>query len=382
MFWQSICLLISSQALVACSRAREPQTPAPGRAELRLRLCSEAPLRLEGPPSALQSQGCVVRFHQAVSDPLEVSRLGTDTVERRYLVYAPPELPALPSPVVFVFPGYGASAEAAASHYTHARFEVLADEHGFVVVYGNGLPALPPGQSAPERQPEGGYFQGCLADHSDEGIDVQYTRQILDQLAAELSIDRSRVYATGLSAGGGMSLQLALEAPDLVRAIAPVAALPFQPSGPWRHHCHPKPGHDKIPIAMLAATHDPFVAYAPGASHVYPQASYPGMEQTRDIWLAAMGITGPAQVELLPDRVQRDSYEPHTGLASSHIELQRYPTGADGQELWFYKGVGMGHWWPNPRQTWAGLWPKFGKTNQDIDFADHAWQFFERHAQR
>jgi poly(3-hydroxybutyrate) depolymerase len=133
---------------------------------------------------------------------------------------------------------------------------------------------------------------------------------------------------------------------------------------------------------MLAATHDPFISYAPGASPVYPQADYPGMEQTRDVWLAALGITGPAQVELLPDRVQNDSYAPHTRLASSQIELQRYPSGADGQELWFYKAVGMGHWWPNPKQMWTGLWPKFGKTNQDIDFADHAWQFFERHSQR
>jgi polyhydroxybutyrate depolymerase len=337
-------------------------------------------LRLQGPPGTLQSQGCVVRFRQTVSDPLEVSRLGTDAVERRYLVYAPRALPDLPAPVVFVFPGYGASAEAAAVHYTQTRFEGLAEEHGFVVVYGNGLPAVPPGQAARARQPEGGYFQGCLAAHSEEGIDVQYTRQILDQLATELSIDRSRVYATGLSAGGGMSLQLALEAPDLVRAIAPVAGLPFQPSGPWRLHCHPKPGHDKIPIAMLAATHDPFISYAAGPSSVYPRADYPGMEQTRDTWLTAMGITGPPQVELLPDRVQKDSYEPHTSLVSSFIELQRYPTGAEGQELWFYRAVGMGHWWPNPRQIWAGLWPKFGKTNQDIDFADHAWQFFERHS--
>jgi polyhydroxybutyrate depolymerase len=188
------------------------------------------------------------------------------------------------------------------------------------------------------------------------------------------------VYATGLSAGGGLCFQLALEAPDMVAAIAPVAALPFQPSGTWLHHCHPKPGHDAIPIAMLAATQDPFIAYAPGPSSVYPAANYPGMEQTRDAWLGAMGISGPAEVDLLPDRVTGDSYEPHSGLRSSYIERQRYPAGAKGQELWFYRAVGMGHWWPNPTQMWVGLWNRFGKTNQDIDFADHAWAFFRRHS--
>jgi fermentation-respiration switch protein FrsA (DUF1100 family) len=33
----------------------------------------------------------------------------------------------------------------------------------------------------------------------------------------------------------------------------------------------------------------------------------------------------------------------------------------------------------NPTQMWNGLWRQFGKTNQDIDFADHAWEFFKRH---
>jgi hypothetical protein len=33
-------------------------------------------------------------------------------------------------------------------------------------------------------------------------------------------------------------------------------------------------------------------------------------------------------------------------------------------------------------QSWSGLWEKFGKTNQDIDFADHAWSFFQRHSKR
>jgi len=199
------------------------------------------------------------------------------------------------------------------------------------------------------------------------------------------TIDRSRDYATGLSAGGGMALQLALEAPDLVAAIAPVAPLPFQPTGPWRHFCHPQPGHERVSIAMLAATHDRFVSYAPGGSPEYPNARYPGMEATRDAWLAALGIqhtlpaSGAPIVDAFPDLVRDDSLTPATGLASSTIERQRYPAGPDGQELWYYKAIGMGHWWPHPTQSWPGLWNRFGKTNQDIDFADEAWTFFQRH---
>jgi poly(3-hydroxybutyrate) depolymerase len=106
------------------------------------------------------------------------------------------------------------------------------------------------------------------------------------------------------------------------------------------------------------------------------------MEQTRDAWLAAMKIHGPPTIDKFPDVIQGDSYKPHTGVISSTIERQRYPLGPDGQELWYYKAVGMGHWWPNPVQLWQGLWERFGKTNQDIDFADQAWEFFRRHPKR
>jgi polyhydroxybutyrate depolymerase len=227
--------------------------------------------------------------------------------------------------------------------------------------------------------PEGGFLQGCFAEHAGEGVDVAYVRRIVEQLETELKIDRARIYATGLSAGGGMAFQLALEAPDLVAAIAPVAGLPFQPRGAWLFSCHPKPGHERISIAMLAATHDRFVSYAPGGSPEYPAARYPGMEQARDAWLAAMKIQGAPAIEKFPDVNKADSYTPYTGLTSSTIERQQYPAGPDGQELWYYKAVGAGHWWPNPVQIWPGLWPKFGKTNQDIDFADEAWAFFKRH---
>ena len=131
---------------------------------------------------------------------------------------------------------------------------------------------------------------------------------------------------------------------------------------------------------MLAATADPFIAYEPGPSRRYPQARYPGMEQTRDAWLAALNIHGEPSVETLPDAVQGDSYEPQSGMTSSYIERYRYPRGPNGQELVFYRAVGMGHWWPNPTQMWNSLWATFGKTNQDIDFADHAWEFFQRHS--
>jgi len=336
-------------------------------------------VRLRGPPGAPQSRGCVVTFTQELSDPATVRWVGSDRVQRRYLLYLPRNLPPTQVPVVFVFPGKGVSAEGIAFYETHCRFEALADRHQFIVVYGNGLPKpYWPGDTP--AMPAGGFLPGCFAEHSGEGVDVKYVRAILDQLATEHPIDRSRVYATGESAGGGLSFQLALEAPDLVAAIAPVVSLPFQPSGTWLQHCHPRVGYAQVSIAMLAATDDPSISYTPGGSRLYPEARYPGMEATRDAWLAAMNIQGPPSIDEFPDLVRGDSYQPYTHLESSTVQRQRYPLGPEGQEFWYYEAKGMGHRWPSPTQTWSGLWERFGKTNQDIDFADQAWSFFERHS--
>jgi polyhydroxybutyrate depolymerase len=369
----------------AVAAARQPDDSNPGgasgaRSRFRLRLCTAAPIHLDGPPGVQQSRGCVVTFRQRLSDLRAVASLGATEVERRYLVYAPLHLPPHPAPVVLVFPGYSSSAEAVAFYNTHTRFEALADRDGFIVVYGNGLPN-PPSPREHVAVPKGGFLSGCLSAHDGEGVDVAYVRQLLDQLATELPIDRTRIYATGLSAGGGMSFELAMEAPDLVAAIAPVVPLPFQPSGAWRMSCHPRPGFDRISIAMVASTDGSFISYEPGSSREYPSARYPGMEQARDAWLAALGLSGPPQIDVLPDLVQGDSYEPATGRSTSTIERQRYRPGPDGRELWYYRAVGMGHTWPSPTQSWEGQWRRFGKTNQDIDFADEAWTFFQRHVQ-
>jgi len=377
--------------LAACAAPRAP-APAPpiavqpaatatAPASFRLRLCSAPPVHLDGPPGVAQSRGCVTTFRQRLTDPEIVAALGATEVERRALVYAPANLPPRPVPVVLVFPGYSSSAEAIAFYVTHGRFEALADRDGFVVVYGNGLPT-PPTPREDASVPQGGFLSGCLARHSDEGVDVAYVRQLLDRLAAEVPIDRTRIYATGMSAGGGMSFELALEAPDLVAAVAPVVPLPFTPSGGWLLHCHPKPGDDRVSIAMVAATDDPFITYDGGGSREYPEAHYPGMERARDAWVAQLGLSGPPEIDALPDVVQGDSYQPETGRTTSTIERQRYRPGPDGRELWYYRATGMGHCWPNPTQVWPGLWKRFGKTNQDLDFADEAWTFFQRHAKR
>src|SRR4029079_11742414 len=116
-----------------------------------------------------QTRGCVVRFEQSTTDPATIEIYGMRRFDRRYIVYVPDRLPPGPVPVVFVFPGYGASAESAAFYYTHTRFEALADQEGFIVVYGNGLSIPPPGESSRAGMADAGWLRGCFSTHEGEG---------------------------------------------------------------------------------------------------------------------------------------------------------------------------------------------------------------------
>jgi polyhydroxybutyrate depolymerase len=53
--------------------------------------------------------------------------------------------------------------------------------------------------------------------------DVAFMRAVVDQLIATGCVDSTRVYATGVSNGGGMTARLACEMSDRLAAIAPVA---------------------------------------------------------------------------------------------------------------------------------------------------------------
>ena len=327
------------------------------------------------------SRGCVVETTQVINDKKTETYYKKKKFDRRYIIYAPDDLPNSEIPVVLVFHGYSANAEAMANSDTLNRFETLADKEKFIVVYPNALPPTPGifGLRVDENIGEQGYFQGCAVPHDGEHVDVKFTRQILGEIEkAGFNIDSERVYATGYSAGGGMSLLLAIEAPDLVAAIAPVVPLPYHFSGEWKNHCNPAEEVGTVPIVFYTATSDTVIPYD-SAEVEGENFTWPGIENIRDSWLKKMGISNDPTITRLDDIVKGDSYEKVTGTKDSYIDMYTYEKGNHGVELTYYKAYGAGHTWPNPKQLDEGAWPFLGKRNQDIDFADIAWEFFSRH---
>ena len=130
--------------------------------------------------------------------------------KRDFLLYVPESYdPARPVPMVITLHGF---AQWPAHQMYISRWNELADEHGFIVVY-------PGGTCFPKRWRTGG--------SQDASADVQFISDLIDKLQQDYNIDSTRIYANGLSNGGGMSFALACTLSDRIAAIGIVAgALP------------------------------------------------------------------------------------------------------------------------------------------------------------
>jgi len=265
--------------------------------------------------------------------------LGT---ERTYKVYVPAGFDSSESwPVVLNLHGFAASGT---DQLGVSDMNAVADTAGFLVVYPQGL----------NRESLGDIGPGWNAENSDELVnDLAFFHVLIDVLYLEFGIDLSRVYATGLSQGGGMTYLLASDLGDRIAAIASVAAtmntgLEYTPSRP-------------IPLLQIHGTADGLVPYT--GSEVLPVLS---VDSTLQFWLNYNGCAEGQSVEELPDVTEADS---------STVTRITYTGCPEGAEMVHYRVNGGGHTWPGG----PGSPVFFGPTNQDFHASSEIWNFFARH---
>ncbi|MFM7143198.1 MAG: alpha/beta hydrolase family esterase, partial [Alphaproteobacteria bacterium] len=161
--------------------------------------------------------------------------------------------------------------------------------------------------------------------------DVAYLAAVVDDLASTYAIDRSRVFATGLSNGGAMSYRLACDS-DLVSAIAPVsganqlaAAASCTPSGP-------------VSVLHVHGTADPCWPFdgGPGGCIDPTPGVFVGVEESLSGTAGLLGCRPDPSSEPMPDT------EPD-GMTSTRLRWQ----GCAGRaRLEMLRVSGGGHTWP------------------------------------
>lgn len=170
-------------------------------------------------------------------------------LKRTYQTYIPKGL-AGGAPLLLVMHGSGQSGADIRAE-TGYGFERLADQHGFAVVY-------------PDAYTFDWNDCSTIGDFSANGHpvdDVGFLDALADKLAAATGADRSRVFATGVSSGGFMSIRLALEAPSRFRAVAAVSA---NVHAPENFKC--KPAGPGTSVMIMNGTKDPLVPFDGGDS--------------------------------------------------------------------------------------------------------------------
>ncbi len=144
----------------------------------------------------------------------EITEFGSNPGALRLFVHVPERLAPRPALVVVL---HGCTQDAA-SYDRGAGWSQLADRHGFVVLF-------PEQQAANNPRTCFNWFQpGDIARGRGEALSI---RQMVEHAATVHGIDRSRIFVTGLSAGGAMTAVMLAAYPDVFAGGAIVAGLPY-----------------------------------------------------------------------------------------------------------------------------------------------------------
>jgi len=130
--------------------------------------------------------------------------------KREYLPYVPTSYDrAKPTPLVI---NLHTSMSWPSSSMAISKWNQVAYEYGFIVAYPEGTGHGPKswemtGRETPARMP-----------------DVIFIAELIDKMEASYSIDKTRIYANGMSNGGGMAFVLSCTLSDRVAAVGMVSA--------------------------------------------------------------------------------------------------------------------------------------------------------------
>lgn len=135
--------------------------------------------------------------------------LSVDGVARRYRLYTPPLVDdAGPMPLVLALHGSENSVE---SFVDASELDEAASANAFIVAYPEGQRLLWNGGLC------------CTSGRGNPAEDVRFLAQVVDDVASARRVDRSRVYAVGVSGGGVMAYRLGCDRSDLLAGVAAVS---------------------------------------------------------------------------------------------------------------------------------------------------------------
>lgn len=335
----------------------------------------------------------VVSVSQSARAQETKETVAVDDVDRSYVLRLPRGYDAKQHyPVVIVLHGMNQDPD---DIERLTRFDELADKDSIIVVYPNALHGRWNVGVRPEERrqsfgpgpgrrrggyggggypgggggypgggggyPQGGgnYPQGGGQNSPEEdrkptnADDIAFFNSMLDKIESKVSVDATRVYATGLSEGGFMTLRVGCAMADRIAAIAPVGA-----AMPKKMICIPT---RPVAAIMIDGTSDPIVPYGGGTEHNL-QLSTVSVEDTAKAWA----------------RIDRCSEKPSQSKLAAHekggmeTKVDTF-SGCQDAAVVLYSVKGGGNTWPGGEQY--EVENQIGKTSKDLNADETIWSF-------
>jgi polyhydroxybutyrate depolymerase len=257
--------------------------------------------------------------------------------EREYLLYVPKRYNRT-RPTALVISMHGAGLWGAAQKET-SQWNRVADEHGFIVVYPSGVSGRGPRIWRVGRGAE-------------LMTDVRFISELIDTLQASYNIDPTRIYADGLSNGGGMAFVLSCTLSDRIAAVGMVASAQLLP---WDWCTDQR----AVPMIAFHGTADPVTPYDGGRTWVAP-VPFPSIPTWAANWA----------------RRNRCAPNPTDSAVATDVTRRAYTNCADDAAVVLYTVREGGHTWPGgkPPPEWFA-----GTTSNSIDATSQMWAFFREH---
>ncbi len=190
--------------------------------------------------------------------------------------------------------------------------------------------------------------------------DAAYLAALIDHVVQAYRIDPRRVYMTGYSQGGNMTVRMACEYPEKIAAGAVVAATMRKSLA---RECNPS---TPTPMVFFNGTNDEQVPYGPGIPSLTRDllgVGALGAQDAAQYWADINGCTGAAE----------RSNPPAPVTDGTSIQLDRYLTCPSNRGAAIYTIIGGGHTWPGV----LDFVPVAGITTQNLRANRAMWEFFK-----
>lgn len=276
-------------------------------------------------------------------------------VERIYHIYFPKNFNKKKSaPMVLALHGGGGMGSKFEEQVSGGTLTAAAEERGVVLVFPEGIK-----KRWNAGRPE--VFNGKKM-YDDFG----FISNLIDKMIRTYNIDEKRVYVTGISNGGFMSVRLALDLSQKIAAVAPVTAQISKAN---------KDKHPDFPISIMIinGTADRLVPYKGG--HVRPfrfgrsKGIILSTQKTIKMFSYFNKCNKGAELQILADKVPDDG---------TKVEIVKYSECEDKSEVVLVKVIGGGHTWPSGVQYLA---PRMiGVVSKEINASEMILDFFLSHS--